>query len=399
MMQVLSGGSEDPLNTTTTEYIHFYPTVTNSWTATESARRQLISGNGRITRLMAKLSSAPGGGGTYTINLRINAAGSGLTVPIVDTNSTGSDLTNIATIAAGDRIILESVPSGSPTNTPRLSWCAIYEDTDFYNKCAIIGGVNNTMGVVATEYNTVAGGKAWAIVAGGSISAEMVSAIAGTIYDNYVLLAAAPGAGTSYSMQPEVGGATIGLAVSIADANTSGNATGGSTAVSRGSLIRYRETPVNTPTARQAFWGVGFLTSNPHEFMLWGQSGDSFATNTTEYNRMNGVGQTWTTTETDRRCLLPQCSVHGLIVELGTAVTAGSITFTVYKNGSATALTATITSGTSGGNTSDEIYFDDFDEITIGYTSTSTLAGGANAAWAVACRKAFYSLPMIGAGI
>ena len=396
MMQVLSGGSSDVLNTAATEYMHFWNTEADSWNATQNARRQIIAGNGRIKHLRVKADIAAGAG-AYTFNVNINAAASGLSVVLTNPATQGVDLTNVAVTVAGDVITFACVPSGSPTNTPKVTWCAVYEDTDRFEKCILIGGINNAMGTLLNENSSASGGKNWGTNLAGQINANEVVAVPGTFIDHYVLLSAAPGVGTQYNLRHQINSTSAGVVVVIAGTNTSGNNTAtGSTAV-RGDAIDYVETPTGTPTARQAFWGVGYLTSNPHEFMLMGQSSDAFVA-ATEYNRINATGHTWTATEADRRCLVPSCVIHGLIVKLGVAVTAGGITFTVFKNGVATALTTTITSGTTGEDTTNVVYCDDFDELSIEY-STASLTGGTNGAWAVACRKAFYSLPMVGAGI
>src|SRR5688572_2104942 len=118
MQQVLSGGSSDVLNPAATEYIHFWPTESDSWNATASTRRQVVPGNGRIKHLRIKLDIAPGAG-TYTFTITKNAVATSLSVAIANPDTTGVDLVNEAIFVAGDRISLQCVPVVTPTNTPK----------------------------------------------------------------------------------------------------------------------------------------------------------------------------------------------------------------------------------------------------------------------------------------
>ena len=397
MMQVLSGGSSDVLTPAATEYIHFWPTQANSWLATENARRQIVAGNGRIKHLRIKLSAAPGGGGTYTFNLRINLAAAGPSVAITDPNTTGVDLVNVATTAKGDVITLECVPSGGATATPRVSWCAVYEDTDRFDRCIVIGGINNAMPTVLAEVSPLGGGSNWALAAAGFNNGFPVIAINCSVEDLYVLLNGAPGVGTNYVMAMQ-SQSTNKLSCTIADAATTGNSGATlATGIARGSVWNMRSNPNGPPTARQAFWGIGVRSGRPHEFMLMGGSQD--APTGTEYNILNGSDHTYTATESDRRILVPSCVVHGLIVQGGAALAGGSsAAFTVYKNGVATALTATITAGNvQAEDVTNVIYCDDGDELSLEVIITGS--PGTDFSWGTVCRKAFYSLSMAGAGI
>lgn len=70
---------------------------------------------GAILRdLYFRLSSAPGAGDSYTITLRKNAGDTALTATISDTDTTGSDITNSASITDGDELAVSIQPSGTP---------------------------------------------------------------------------------------------------------------------------------------------------------------------------------------------------------------------------------------------------------------------------------------------
>lgn len=400
MQQVLSGSSSDVLNTAATEYIAFWPNEAPTWTATENARRQIVAGNGRIKWFRVN-SDIAAGAGAFTINLRKNGAAAGPTVALTHPATTGVDLTNVATFAAGDVITLESVPSGTPTNTPKISWTAVYEDTDTFEKCLFMGGINNTMGTALAENSAISGGEIWGTKTVGNINYSAVCAVPFTFKDMYVLLSAAPGVGTSYNLRPNINGGAGGVAVTISGASTSGNDTSLGNAAVRGDALEMREAPSGTPTARQAFWGIGALTGNPHEFMLFGTSQDALNSLATEYNVLNGSGIVWDGTEANRSAVLPQCTLHSLIVLPGVGTAVGTtFTFTIMKNGVATSLAVTVDStGATQSDLTNFVEYSDGDTGSIQCAPTLGVPGAINCAWAVVCRKAFYSLPIVGAGI
>lgn len=58
------------------------------------------------------------------------------------------------------------------------------------------------------------------------------------------------------------------------------------------------------------------------------------------------AGQPWSTTEANSRLVLPfSCTLSNLLIKTTTTITQGSYTFTVYKNGSPTAVTAILGTG------------------------------------------------------
>lgn len=99
------------------------------------------------------------------------------------------------------------------------------------------------------------------------------------------------------------------------------------------------------------------------------------AVDTTYYANYFGASDSLYITETEARCIMPKCRVKRLSILM---LTNGfdSLTFTLLKNGSPTALAVSFSSGETGLKTAtDDIAFEDGEEysIQITYTRTGTV--------------------------
>ena len=101
------------------------------WTAinaTESVVCAVMPAAGVIKNLYVFTSGAPGAGQTYTFTARLALADTALTCTISGAGSnSGSDTTHQVTVAAGDRISIKVVSSGTAATTGNMSWALTYE--------------------------------------------------------------------------------------------------------------------------------------------------------------------------------------------------------------------------------------------------------------------------------
>ncbi len=110
------GGSANALSSAATEYVRCAAVYYGDtfWNATETDRQQL--GLACVLKdLYIKLSDSPGAGKSYAFTLRNNAGATTLTATVADANTTASDTAHDVTIADGDNISLEVVPTSTPT--------------------------------------------------------------------------------------------------------------------------------------------------------------------------------------------------------------------------------------------------------------------------------------------
>lgn len=372
MRYLIHSGSDDALNDTTTEYQHLTQANNLAWTATENDRRQVFSCAGYFWGLRVKLTGSPGLLNHYDFTLRVNGAGSALTLRIRDTATQASDLVNEVTIAAGDYVTLESNPNSTPT-VRVASWCVWFESAEDQINPFVFGSPD-ALNAVVNETNWPLGGSTWiAALPAGNLGKKAIMLRTGTFKQFYGLLSAAPGAGTQYQFNIRKNAATQ-FSVVISGTNTTGNDTGSSFTVAVGDLVDVQSAPTGAPATPAAYYGLSFKADDDSEDTYHAGSDDTLNTGATEYNYLSGTGSTWNATETNRRSLFPLGRIRNLHVEIG--VNAGgtsNLEFTVMKNGSATALQVNIASGsTSGTDTTNVIETDDFDEGSLRLVPSGT---------------------------
>lgn len=373
MRQPICGGSSDALNNAATEYNTIVARESNTWNATASSRRQTVAGNGIFHTLRVTLSSAPGGGGAYTFTIFKNASATALAVTITDPATTAVSFTEVA-FTASDRIQIESSVTGSPSATPTAKWSLIYEDTDEFKRSLIIGGHDNPLNDTFTEFNYLSGGAHWATILVGSLGPESIVSTPGTLKNFYVALNSSPGVGNSYTFAVRVNKALAGPSVTISGTNNLGSDTTNTATVAAGDTVDIRCVPSSTPTVRTANWGICFEADEMGAALLLGGTTDNVSPTTTEYNYMHGTDHVFTTTESSFQVQGEMCFIKNLVVEVDSAPTAGnSIKFTVIKNGSATALTATIAdAATTASDSANVVEVSDGDVISLELDPTNT---------------------------
>lgn len=207
-----------------------------------------------------------------------------------------------------------------------------------------------------------------------------VCSTAGTIDSLYVKLSGAPGtggSGKSYTFTLRKNGVDTALTCTITDTATTGNDTGHSVSFAAGDILTIGVTPANTPTARNASLVMRFSGNTANESVfLCGSRGGNLSTTTTQYTGIGGQ-QGLNATEARRRNVIPTGgTIKNLYVKLSTAPGAGtSRTFTLYKNGSATALTCTVSdAATTANDTTHSVSVAAGDEVSLESTLTGTPA-------------------------
>ncbi|KKN27737.1 hypothetical protein LCGC14_0861610 [marine sediment metagenome] len=81
----------------------------------EDINYQVIPTAGVIKNFYVQLNKQPKIGRSYTFTLRLNKANTALAVTLADLNQTANDTSDEITVAAGDKVGLKVVPSGTPS--------------------------------------------------------------------------------------------------------------------------------------------------------------------------------------------------------------------------------------------------------------------------------------------
>ena len=383
MRQIVVGAGHDVLNTSATEYIAVTSRRTNNWNSGQAVRRQVVPSPCEAMMFRVELSQAPGGGGTYTFNIRRSNVNTGIQVVITDPDTSGEDLVNTDAFGAGARINIQCVPSGGPTNTPRMRFSFVIEDDDERRQHMIFGH-NNVMNRTLVELNYAYCGDVWSAAGAGTNGKRFFMPIAGSIEDFYCQLNGSPGTGNSYDLALQKNGLAA-LSVNISGASTTGNDTSSSN-VSVGDNLRLQSTPNSNPTARYLFAGFILRPELAYYQAFFGATEDALPTAATEYNFVEGSDVNWTATETERRTLVDAMTISDFYASVTNAPTVGnSWTFTIMKNGAATSLAITIAdTATNGNDLTDFVEFAPGDSWSMRIeTSGGSLPANTECSWAL----------------
>jgi hypothetical protein len=200
--------------------------------------------------------------------------------------------------------------------------------------------------ISATEYGAIwnGGTRAWDSTENFT---KMVVSAPGTLRNMQVVWNNSPGSGRSQTITLRKNGASSALAVEVADTNTTGIDDSNEVSVSPGDIVNLMHTDTNaifsgrTPSVCIEFEGDNAKESNIFSGTL-GSSADG-------YFNFQG-GSIPTATQADAQQLI---DTPGVISDLYVALPENSAdgqTYTLYKNGVATSLTVTVSSGNSTGN-------------------------------------------------
>lgn len=361
----------------------------NTWSATESAVYQPIPHDLTLDQLRIRSVNAPTTGKSYAFTVMKNGVATALTCTLSGSNTTASDLTDSVSFSAGDTISLQSVPSGTPASLGAVHW-SIRQQAP--GKFAAFTGTGNGQ-PAGTFYCLPNSAQGNGIAAESSL--QVPSPLAGTLQNLYVVLDASPGTSKTWTFNLRVNAST-GPTVAISGANTSGNDTSNTSAVSAGDLVSVQGVPTNSPNNIRA--GIGYSvvpTTDGQSWMMlgWNTSPSSAVTN---YNYPNGRAA-WSSAEDvqDSQYPAPAMTLQAMYVADSTAPGSGAhYTFTVNQGGSATALTVTVSNtNTSGNITGQSVTVNAGDLLDISHSQT-----GSNASFDRVGLLVFVQTPASGSG-
>ncbi|MBA7604000.1 hypothetical protein ES703_11118 [subsurface metagenome] len=217
----------------------------------------------------------------------------------------------------------------------------------------IVSGYYNALSNTATEYSNLAGGVGWN--PDPTLRGQIVTT-SGSLSNFLVELSEAPGAGTSYTFTLIVNDSPTGVAVTIADTDTTGLDTD-SIGVVVGDIVKLKSTYTGTPTTPTVWWSMLFDSSSASESLIL--SGSHACSVSINYSSISQASPDTTQIETETYQVIPTSGkIKNLYVEMledpGDAPDA--YCWTLRKNGESTDLSVTITAdATEGSDTEHEI--------------------------------------------
>lgn len=273
------------------------------YSTTEAAATAPWSAPGTFSNLKITIDVAPGVGKSRTFTIRVNGVNSGVAVTIADGATTGSHTSSSVTVAAGDRVALEQVATGSPAAVTRFAFNVEFvgstaNESSYQSNATLIA--DNT---VETFNGLFTNNVNWAAAATHVVN---VSPLAGTISRWDVRIQTAPGATQSWvfaiyknGVKQDGGGGTPDTRITIGTGVTVGSASGFSLTVAAGDTFYMSVTPTNTPTVVRVNWSLNFVATVAGQAMLGGFSSNTLDDFSTEYQliRSGGAIPFWTATE------------------------------------------------------------------------------------------------------
>ena len=323
-----------------------------AWTATESDRYQVVPTSGTLKNLYIRLSGNVAAGATVTFTVRKNGAAQALTTTISAGASTGSDLTHVVDLAAGDYITLNTTFTGAPGVALTVAWSTLFVPNTTGETIWMSQGYNN---VGAVQYMSPQGVTA----TGSEPNNQVPMPTAGTASKMYVKTGGVPGAGGLAVMFREAAGDTT-LTCTVAAAATTASDLVNTNALVAGDLVDVKLGA--SPNAVATAVGIMFTpTVGGENVVMGGSNTDQPNVAATEYLGLCGTGgATWTATESDIYQLTQYSEISNLYVNL-TAAPVGAATQTLSirdssAGGGNSGLTVTITAAATTGSDTAHTY-------------------------------------------
>lgn len=239
-----SGGFNTDMPTAATGYKSPFG---GAWTGTnEAIAAALMPTAGVLDKLYVNLNTSPGAGNSYAFTIYKNGIATSLGVTISDSATTGSDLADSVSFAAGDTISIEVVPTSGPV-TARAHFGMRMTPTVPGESIVSFAGLtpNNTATRYVNPFAHSTSGSATA-----STLIQMNMPVAATLRKLYTAMDVAAGAGKSRTSSSYInaGAGTLSAAMS-GDTATTANDTVNSDALVLNDKLFFRTVPAGTPTA------------------------------------------------------------------------------------------------------------------------------------------------------
>jgi hypothetical protein len=368
LRQTLVNGSITQLDTGVDTYIAPWHarTLVTSLTGPNS---RVIAISGVLTDLKITLDAQPGEGRSYTFVMYLNGNPTNMSVTISGTNTTGEDITHSIQVVTGDILYLKSTPSGTPA-AARIRNSLVFlstSNTDF------IMGAGNTLSGTATINIPIDGGGT-----SSGMGAMMISAIAGTLQNFRVKLGTAPGTGLTrtITIYNQSGASTI--VVTISDANTTGTDLVHTLAVAAGDQLYVKSEVSASLAASEVYFTIEFVSSVASQYTIGGSCSSNLSGTSTQYMYTDS-----TTTQSSDQHFFEQRYTKDLTIKkmyVGLSVAPGSggsgkkRTFTLMKNGVATALTVDVLETATDANVVADVTIAEGDLLELEMIPTSSPA-------------------------
>lgn len=227
----------------------------------------------------------------------------------------------------------------------------------------LIGGISDDLNSAATEYNTIFGGSVWN---GTASRIRNVFPCAGKLKNLRIWLSAAPTSTHSWTFTIMRNDTAMSLAVTISGTDVTGYNSTDSLTVLAGQYVQIRSTYSGTPSAAQARWSLEFNPTNTNYTVIGMGTETNQGDSQTQYMQAYGSHVTWETAGGNAYQIIPAAgTLSRMYVLTSAAPGANGLTLSLYRNGSAEALSVALTTEASGLDTTHSISVSAGDKVCI----------------------------------
>lgn len=331
-----------------------------------------------VKDLYYELITAPGSSASRTVTVFKNGSSTSLSATVSDTDTSGSDTSNMVFLQKGDTISIQQSSSGSPTASNGIfAFTQVGTGQMWVGKAPFSSSSAGSLTPQGANRRSSAS----------SSVAQIPMPTAGTISDFYLYTNTAPGSGTSWDGTVYKNGSSTSLGATISDTATSANDTVDTVSVVAGDDIKIFETETGAAASSIRRFSMLFTPTTHGESVWGGAVDDTLPTTGTEYqgvvtnaslwgassfedSRANRVGATWDAKE--------------FRVETTSSPGTGDTwTFTLRKNLADTALSFGISGSATSGSDTGTVTFSSGDKMSQSVAVTGSPTSGRYARWSV----------------
>lgn len=244
---LMLGGNTTSPSTSATNYDNILGTKADSWVTTEVQHQIVVPTPGTLRNFYMRVTTAPSTGKSYAFTVVKNGTPTALSVTLSDAETSDTDLSNSISVADGDTLTLQSVPTGTPTSPGAVDW-GIEFLPDTNNQYFLGFGNPSGPSTAATRYQYIHSTGDSGFSATSDDQFVWMRLPTTTLKKFYGKLGTASGAGKSRDLTVRKATADTALTINIADANTSGSVTTNVAAV-QGEAVSLKTVPNSTPNA------------------------------------------------------------------------------------------------------------------------------------------------------
>ena len=356
-----------------------------AWGTVAARFLQIVPEAGNFSNFRVAIINQPTAAAQFVFTVQLAAAATPTTInstsvtcTIAGTDTACSDLSNSFAVAAGDLILIQSVPSSSPAvaGTTKIS-LKFASNTDGNTILTSYISINSS--TTATEYFQLSGADNTYSTTASDPTVETLMPVAGTIKNLYASTISAPGVGASRSYTVQLNGTNQALTCTITGTELACSDTNSADgfAVVEGDDVVVTMVPTASPTASRQRAAAVLVPTTANQFASPVNFSAILDNTQTTYMKFSSGDSRVITTEATQQHISEAMLVTKILATVATAPGANtSWVFTLRNNTADTAITCTIKDANTSCSGTGTIVVDAGDLLDTSVATSGTAATG-----------------------